>query len=46
MATGDILIILDSDLTVQPEDLVYFFQAISSGKCEFANGCRLIYPLT
>jgi SAM-dependent methyltransferase len=45
MATGDVLIILDSDLTVKPEDLVYFFEAIASGYCEFANGCRLIYPI-
>lgn len=46
MAKGDILIILDSDLTVRPEDLIYFFEAIASGRCEFANGCRLIYPLS
>lgn len=46
MATGDILIILDSDLTVRPEDLMYFFQAVASGRCEFANGCRLIYPVS
>ncbi|WP_013323782.1 glycosyltransferase [Gloeothece verrucosa] len=46
MATGDILIILDSDLTVIPEDLIYFFQAVASGRCELANGCRLIYPLS
>jgi SAM-dependent methyltransferase len=46
MATGDVLMILDSDLTVQPEDLVYFFDAIASGYCELANGCRLIYPLS
>ena len=46
MATGDILIILDSDLTVRPEDLVYFFEAVASGRCEFANGCRLVYPLS
>jgi SAM-dependent methyltransferase len=45
MATGDIFIILDSDLTVKPEDLTYFFQALASGRCEFANGCRLIYPV-
>lgn len=45
LATGDIFIILDSDLTVKPEDLVYFFEAIASGYCEFANGCRLIYPV-
>ena len=46
MATGDVLMILDADLTVQPRDLVYFFEAIASGTCEFANGCRLIYPLS
>lgn len=45
-ATGDILIILDSDLTVQPEDLNHFFEAIASGHCELANGCRLIYPVS
>ncbi|MGF1479236.1 MAG: glycosyltransferase [Cyanophyceae cyanobacterium] len=45
-ATGDVLIILDSDLTVRPEDLIYFFQAIASRQCEFANGCRLIYPVS
>ncbi|NEO45510.1 MAG: glycosyltransferase [Moorea sp. SIO4A3] len=45
MATGDVFIILDSDLTVKPEDLIYFFEAIASGYCEFANGCRLIYPV-
>ncbi|MGJ3252872.1 MAG: glycosyltransferase [Elainellaceae cyanobacterium] len=44
-ASGDILVILDSDLTVQPEDLIHFFNAIASGKCELANGCRLIYPI-
>ncbi len=45
-ATGDILVILDADLTVQPKDLVCFFEAIATGTCEFANGCRLIYPLS
>ena len=46
VATGDILIILDSDLTVRPEDLVYFFEAVASGCCELANGCRLVYPVS
>lgn len=45
MATGDVLIILDSDLTVRPEDLGHFFNAVASNNCELANGCRLIYPL-
>lgn len=44
LANGDILMILDSDLTVHPEDLLHFFEALASGRCEFANGCRLIYP--
>ncbi|MBD3884418.1 glycosyltransferase [Phormidium tenue FACHB-886] len=46
MATGDVFIILDSDLTVRPEDLVYFYEAIASGYCEMANGCRLVYPVS
>ncbi len=45
MASGDVLIILDSDLTVRPEDLPYFFESVASGRCEMANGCRLIYPV-
>ena len=45
LATGDILIILDSDLTVPPEDLPKFYNAISTGKGEFINGSRLVYPL-
>jgi ubiquinone/menaquinone biosynthesis C-methylase UbiE len=43
-ATGDILIILDADLTVQPEELVSFVDAIVSGRGEFINGSRLVYP--
>ncbi|OGY79331.1 MAG: glycosyl transferase [Candidatus Kerfeldbacteria bacterium RIFCSPHIGHO2_02_FULL_42_14] len=45
MAHGDILMILDADLTVRPEDLPKFYQAIASGKGEFINGCRLVYPM-
>lgn len=44
-ATGDILMILDADLTVPPEDLTKFYEAIVSGKGEFINGCRLVYPM-
>jgi glycosyltransferase involved in cell wall biosynthesis len=43
-ATGDILMILDADLTVQPEDLPHFFEVVASGRGEFANGTRLVYP--
>lgn len=45
MAEGDILMILDGDLTVPPEDLPKFYDAISSGKGEFINGSRLVYPM-
>ena len=45
MATGDILMILDADLTVPPEDLPKFYDAIASGRGDFINGCRLIYPM-
>ncbi len=44
-ASGDILMILDADLTVSPEDLPKFYHAIQQGKGEFINGCRLIYPM-
>jgi SAM-dependent methyltransferase len=44
-ATGDILMILDADLTVPPEDLPRFFAAIRDGKGEFINGVRLTYPM-
>jgi SAM-dependent methyltransferase len=44
-AKGDILIILDADMTVPPEDLGRFVEALASGKGEFINGVRLIYPM-
>ncbi len=45
LASNDILMILDADLTVPPEDLPKFYQAIVSGKGEFINGSRLVYPM-
>jgi glycosyltransferase involved in cell wall biosynthesis len=44
-ATGDILMILDGDLTVAPEDLPKFFYALATNRGEFVNGCRLVYPM-
>lgn len=44
MARGDILIILDADLTVAPKDLPKFYNAIASGNGEFINGSRFVYP--
>lgn len=45
IATGDILMILDADMTVPPEDLPKFFDAIATGKGEYINGTRLVYPM-
>ena len=45
VAEGDILMILDADLTMPPEDLPKFYEAVASGKAEFANGSRLVYPM-
>jgi ubiquinone/menaquinone biosynthesis C-methylase UbiE len=45
MANGDILMILDGDLTVPPEDLSKFYNAITTGKGEYINGSRLVYPM-
>lgn len=44
-ATCDVLMILDSDLTVPPEDLPKFYWALVTGKGEFINGVRLVYPM-
>ena len=45
-ASGDMLIILDADLTVMPEELPRFVNAMKDGTAEFVNGCRLVYPRT
>ncbi|WP_372772999.1 glycosyltransferase [Mangrovibacterium sp.] len=45
VATGDILMILDADLTTPPEDMPKFYEALSTNKGEFINGCRLVYPM-
>lgn len=44
-ATGDILMILDADLTMPPEELPKFYEVIATGRAEFANGVRLVYPM-
>jgi glycosyltransferase involved in cell wall biosynthesis len=44
-ATGDVLIILDGDLTVSPEELPRFFDAVVSGQADLAVGCRLSVPM-
>ena len=44
-ATGDVVMILDADLTVAPEELPKFYQALVSGQGEFIHGSRLVYPM-
>ena len=44
-ARGDILMILDADMTVPPEDLPCFYQPLRDGLADFVNGTRLIYPM-
>jgi SAM-dependent methyltransferase len=44
-AEGDILMILDADLTTMPEELHYFYDAIAGGKAEVVNGSRFIFPM-
>ncbi len=45
IASKDILMILDADLTVPPEDLPKFYDAMASGKGDFINGSRLVYQM-
>jgi glycosyltransferase involved in cell wall biosynthesis len=44
-ASGDVLMILDADLSVSPEALTDFYDALVSGKGDFINGCRLVYAM-
>ena len=44
-AAGDVLMILDADLTVPPEDLPRFYHGLVGGVAEFVNGVRLVYPM-
>jgi hypothetical protein len=44
-ASGDILFILDADLTMPPEELPKFYEAARCGLAEFVNGVRLVYPM-
>jgi len=44
-ARGDVVLILDSDMGVAPEDVPKFVQALVRGKGEMVNGSRLVYPM-
>lgn len=43
-ASGELLAILDADLTMPPEQLANFYRAYHEGKADFVNGSRLVYP--
>jgi len=45
IAKGDILMILDADITVPPEELPRFYELMANGSAEFVNGVRLVYPM-
>jgi SAM-dependent methyltransferase len=45
VASGEVLMILDADLTMPPEALPKYYAAIKTGKAEFVNGTRLVYPM-
>ena len=44
-ATGDVLLILDSDMGVAPDDVPSSWRRSRAGKCEMVNGSRLVYPM-
>jgi SAM-dependent methyltransferase len=44
-ATGDLLMILDADLTVPPEDLPAFHDVLARGQADYVQGTRLVYPM-
>jgi len=44
-ATGDILMILDADMTVPPEDLPKFYDVMVGGLSDYVQGTRLVYPM-
>jgi SAM-dependent methyltransferase len=45
VARGDLVMILDADLTMPPEELPKFYEVLASNRAEFANGVRLVYPM-
>lgn len=44
-ATQEVIMILDADMTVPPEDLPRFFHPLNQGICQFVNGTRMVYPM-
>jgi len=44
-AKHEVLMILDGDLSVRPEDLPKFYRALAEGRGELVNGSRLVYDV-
>ncbi len=44
-ARGDVLMIVDADMTVMPEELPKFLKPLQDGTADFVNGTRLVYPM-
>jgi len=44
-AAGDLVMILDADLTVPPEDLPKFYDVMVSGVADYVHGTRMVYPM-
>ena len=44
-ASGEVLAILDADISVDPETIPDFFEIIEKNNADFVNGTRLIYPM-
>jgi SAM-dependent methyltransferase len=44
-AKHDVLMILDGDLSVRPEDLPKFYRSLVDGRGELVNGSRLVYDM-
>lgn len=45
IATGDLIAILDADISVDPETIPKFFEIIEKNHADFVNGTRLIYQM-
>lgn len=45
-ASGEIIILYEGDGTSEPQDIHYFYQAINTGRFEFIEGSRMVYPLS
>ena len=44
-ADGELLTILDADLTMPPQLMPRFYEAFLEGHGEIINGSRLLYPM-